>query len=82
MVFAGANISLSCSLLNNTHKALDGFQSFSNMIGHRLINRLCFFERLAGCAEKESHLELRLPYTFRGVSRPSDVVRPVEAVDT
>ena len=26
--------------------------------------------------------ELRLPYTFRGVSRPGDVARSVETVDT
>ena len=30
----------------------------------------------------ESLVSLRLPYTFRGVSPPSDVALPVQTVDT
>ena len=37
------------SLLNNAHKAMDGFQSFSNTIGHRSFNGLCLTSLLCKC---------------------------------
>ena len=43
----------------------------------RVMKFFTYFFGRDGPRDKTSGHELRLPYTFRGVSRPSDVAHPV-----